>query len=307
MSQGIITFPPRNEPNAFFINLQLLYRDILRRPQNAPSYVDPEGVNVWLTEYFRFYLNGCTHDASVQRTLIEITTGISQATCGIETPIFPPRNLPNAFMNQLEVVYRDVLRRPLLVSYVDSEGANVWLAEYLRYRLAGCDHLNAEQKVFQQILGFGVQPVCSGPSGGGSSVTFNGTVPALGLNRHTLTVTGSGSRNANVRLTWSDPGVDLDLYGTRTNCAGDIPFNCSLLGFSIAESGTSEQMVIDITAGQDVYLWVDNFTNRAQSYTIVAAVAPGPGVSPTDDFEVQISPAVQTGATKPEGAPKFGR
>jgi hypothetical protein len=159
-----VIFPPRNEPNLFFGDLQALYRDQLHRTQTAPSYVDPEGENVWLTEYFRFSLNGCTHDQAVQRTLLEITTGGQQATCGAETPTFPPRDLPNLFQMQLEATYRDVLRRPLLFSYVDTEGANVWLAEYLRYRVVGgCDHPTAESKVFTQILGGGIQPVCTNP------------------------------------------------------------------------------------------------------------------------------------------------
>src|SRR5689334_10601651 len=53
MIQGSIVFPPRNEPNDFFSDLQTVYRDTLRRTQSAPSYVEPEGENVWLTEYFR--------------------------------------------------------------------------------------------------------------------------------------------------------------------------------------------------------------------------------------------------------------
>jgi hypothetical protein len=159
-----IVFPPRNEPNLFFGDLQALYRDQLHRTQTAPSYVDPEGENVWLTEYFRFSLNGCTHDQAVQKTLLEISTGGQQATCGAETPTFPSRDLPNLFQAQLEATYRDVLHRSLLFSYVDTEGANVWLAEYLRYRVVGgCDHPTAESKVFTQILGGGVQPVCTNP------------------------------------------------------------------------------------------------------------------------------------------------
>src|SRR5689334_12242990 len=32
--QGLVVFPPRNEPNMFFADLQRLYRDELRRPQS---------------------------------------------------------------------------------------------------------------------------------------------------------------------------------------------------------------------------------------------------------------------------------
>lgn len=160
MSQGIVAFPPRNEPNVFFGDLQALYRDVLGRPQTAVSYVDPEGQNVWLTEYFRFYLNGCPHQEAMNRTLAEIAFGGSQPVCGGETLLFPPRNLPFEFQLLLEGMYRDVLRRPQMLSYVDSEGANVWLAQYLRFRVSGCGHFDAENKVFMEIRGFGVQPDC---------------------------------------------------------------------------------------------------------------------------------------------------
>jgi hypothetical protein len=158
---SVIGFPPRNEPNAFFQDLTVLYRDFLKRPQTASTYVDPEGENVWLTEYFRFYLNGCSHQEAVSRTLAEITSGGTQPVCGQETPTFPPRNLPNEFQGQLENTYRDSLRRPQTLSYVDSEGANVWLAQYLRFRVSGCNHAVAQEKVFTEIRGGGVQPDCA--------------------------------------------------------------------------------------------------------------------------------------------------
>ncbi|MEO8679969.1 MAG: hypothetical protein ABI665_13035 [Vicinamibacterales bacterium] len=174
MNQGLVVFPPRNEPNVFFQNLQTLYRDTLRRPQDAPTYVDSEGQNVWLTEYFRFYLNGCSHEEASSRTLTEIATGSTLPTCGSENLAFPPRNLPNDFQNRLQAAYRDVLRRPQTLSYVDSEGANVWLAQYLRFRVSGgCDHATAESKVFTEIRGGGVQADCGPPwtrSGTGNTV-----------------------------------------------------------------------------------------------------------------------------------------
>lgn len=174
MRQGVVVFPPRNEPNTFFQNLQALYRDVLRRPLAAPTHVDAEGQNVWLTEYFRFYLNGCPHEEASSRTLTEITTGATLPTCGAETLAFPPRDLPNEFQNRLQATYRDVLRRPQTFSYVDSEGANVWLAQYLRFRVSGgCNHTTAESKVFTEIRGGGVQPDCGPPftrSGIGNTV-----------------------------------------------------------------------------------------------------------------------------------------
>jgi hypothetical protein len=297
---SVIGFPPRNEPNAFFQDLTALYRDFLRRPQSSVTYVDPEGENVWLTEYFRFYLNGCTHQDAVNRTLAEITLGGSQPTCGFETPTFPPRNLPNEFQGRLESTYRDVLRRSQILTYVDSEGANVWLAEYLRYRLSGCTHTVAEDKVFTQIRGGGVQSDCAG-----STSTLNGTVSAFGTNRSTLNVTGSGSANARVRLTWTDGGVDLDLYATGTACSGTDPFECPWLAESQANSGTSEEVSFRVQAGSSYYLWVDNFTNRSASYTLTSTILAG--VTSTGDVDLNVSPAVTPGPPKPASAQKFGR
>lgn len=52
-----------------------------------------------------------------------------------------------------------MLRRPVL-SAVDIEGDVVWVTEYIRYRVSGCSHAVATQKVFAQIEGRGVQPPC---------------------------------------------------------------------------------------------------------------------------------------------------
>ena len=62
-------------------------------------------------------------------------------------------------MNQLDDTYRDSLRRSLGSSFVNNEGAVVWVLEYLRYRLNGCNHGDATTKVLQQIRGQGIQPV----------------------------------------------------------------------------------------------------------------------------------------------------
>lgn len=256
---SVINFPPRDQPNAFFQSLIAYYRNVLRRTP-SPTYVDPEGQNVWLTEYFRFYLNGCPHSEAMNRTLSEITTGGTQPVCGAETRIFPPRNLPFEFQNQLEATYRDVLRRPVLTSFVDSEGANVWLAQYLRFRVSGCDHLTAEAKVLVEIGGGGVQPDCSR---GGTSVT--GTVGPLGTNSHPLQISGSGTRTLVLTLNWNDPTVDLDLYLTSAPCT---PASCTLLATSASNSGTFERITYTVRGGDRFLAWVDNFTSRAQTYTL---------------------------------------
>ena len=155
-----IPFPPRNEAYLFFQDLQALYRNVLRRPQTGTS-VDAEGQTVWLAEYFRFLVNGCTHQVASSRTLTEIETGLALPGCGTgSVSFFPPRNVVNEFQNQLEATYRDVLRRPQTLTYVDSEGTHVWIGEYLLRRVIGCDHASAESEVFTMIRGGGVESAC---------------------------------------------------------------------------------------------------------------------------------------------------
>lgn len=74
---------------------------------------------------------------------------------------FPPRNETNDFNTQLDEVYRDRLKRSPSSVYVNNEGRVVWILEYLRYRLNSCGHGDATMRVFQQILGQGIQPTCS--------------------------------------------------------------------------------------------------------------------------------------------------
>jgi hypothetical protein len=83
---------------------------------------------------------------------------------------FPPRNEPFDFRLRLEAQYQNVLRRPQQQSFVDIEGTIVWTQEYLRYRVNGCGQADAIARVAAQIVGQGVQPVCSNFTG--TTVTF---------------------------------------------------------------------------------------------------------------------------------------
>jgi hypothetical protein len=221
-NQGVINFPPRNEPNAFYQSLQGLYRDLLGRQQNSTSFVDPEGENVWLTEYFRFYLNGCSHEDSMTRTLAEIVSGGTQPVCGSERLVFPPRNLPNEFQGRLETTYRDVLRRPAGLYFVDTEGANVWLAQYLRFRVNGCDHLTAQNKVFMEIGGGGVQPVCV------VSTTTTTSIPT--------TTTTSIPTTTTTSISLPPLTSSFTVGGSTNNCVVNIA--CAFDGSASTGSGT---------------------------------------------------------------------
>ena len=157
-----IVFPPRNEPNDFFAQLIALYRDRLRAPAVA-TFVDPEGAVVWLSEYARYRVGLCDHGAAQSRVFTIVDGGATVGVCAL-TPTgaipFPPRNEGLQFMNALNVKYRDSLGRSAVTSFVDNEGAVVWVLEYFRYRLNGCTHGDAVTRVFQQILGQGIQPTC---------------------------------------------------------------------------------------------------------------------------------------------------
>lgn len=160
---GNITFPPRNEPNAFFQSLLAVYRDELRAGE-SPTYVDAEGAVIWLTEYARQRVGQCSHGTATTNTLNQITSNGGTLVCAT-TPVgpipFPPRNEGLLFMNELDNTYRDALGRSLGSSVVNNEGAVVWVLEYLRYRLNGCNHGDATTKVLQQIRTGVIAPVCT--------------------------------------------------------------------------------------------------------------------------------------------------
>ncbi len=157
-----ISFPPRNEPNDFYNQLIAVYRDQLGAGQ-VTTYIDPEGIVVWLIEYARYRVGLCDHSTAATRVFSAIDNTGVYGVCAL-TPAgsipFPPRNEGMDFMNALQVKYRDGLGRSAGSSFVDNEGAVVWVLEYLRYRLNSCSHGDATTKVFMQIRGQGIQPVC---------------------------------------------------------------------------------------------------------------------------------------------------
>lgn len=176
---SVVAFPPRNEPFAFREELESKYRDGLRRSPSS-TYVDLEGDIVWTQEYLRYRVNGCDHATAVQKVLDQIDGRGIAPVCGnppaAGAVLFPPRNEPFAFRQELELKYRDGLRRSATSSYVDIEGAIVWTQEYLRYRVNRCGHAAASAKVMSQIDGQGVAPTCWDALSGfwdGTSTYFN--------------------------------------------------------------------------------------------------------------------------------------
>ena len=74
---------------------------------------------------------------------------------------FPGRDQSFMFRNSLETKYRTGLGRSGNTTFVDIEGEIVWIQEYLRYRVNGCDHATALSRVLAQIDGAIGGPVCS--------------------------------------------------------------------------------------------------------------------------------------------------
>lgn len=79
---------------------------------------------------------------------------------------FPPRNEPNDFFNQLIGVYANELHAAPSSTYVDSEGAVIWLTEYTRQRVGQCSHEAAQTNTLNQITSNGSTFVCANTPAG---------------------------------------------------------------------------------------------------------------------------------------------
>jgi hypothetical protein len=87
---------------------------------------------------------------------------------GVSRPsaTFPSRTDELDFRQQLEAKYASGLRRSVSTTAVDVEGDAIWISEYIRYRVDGCDHATAIQRVFTQVDGGAPGPVCgTSPTG----------------------------------------------------------------------------------------------------------------------------------------------
>jgi hypothetical protein len=73
---------------------------------------------------------------------------------------FPARADGVQFRTELENKYIAMGRRPAQV-FVDMEGEATWVGEYYRYRVNGCDHDTATQRVMAQVDGAAPGPICS--------------------------------------------------------------------------------------------------------------------------------------------------
>lgn len=156
-----VVFPPRDQSLRFRQQLETYYRDVMRRGASQ-SFVDLEGTIVWTQEYLRYRVNGCSHAVAVARVMSIIDGGAIGPVCSSASSPFPPRNEPFAFRQDLEVKYRDSLRRGQTSTFVDTEGDIVWTQEYFRFRTMGCSDTQATDRVVEQLQGAPPANSCGG-------------------------------------------------------------------------------------------------------------------------------------------------
>ena len=75
--------------------------------------------------------------------------------------LFPSRADAFQFRNELETKYQTGLNRAASFTSVDREGDVVWVQEYIRYRVNGCDHATAIARVMTQIDGGAPGGICA--------------------------------------------------------------------------------------------------------------------------------------------------
>lgn len=159
-------FPPRDRTFDFLLRLTVVYRDVLRQG-GVSLFVDVEGQAVWIQELARYLANGCDFPTSVQRVFAQIDGNAPGFLCAPPaanaTIDFPPRDVVLAFMLLLDQKYQQ-MGRPAIFSAIDREGIVIWLLEYLRYSVNGCDHETATANVLIQITTrVGPPPICRKP------------------------------------------------------------------------------------------------------------------------------------------------
>lgn len=261
-----VNFPPRTEALLFRIALEAKYRDGLRR-NSVLTYVDQEGTVVWVQEYLRYRVNLCSHVDAIIRVFQQIDGFGVQPVCGVtNTAVFGPRQEPLDFMVQLEAKYQNGLRRTAQPTFVDVEGNVIWVQEYFRYRVSGCDHPTAQQKVFDQIDGRGVAATCApqapapappptggGGGGGGGLFTLTVSISQCGCVVGPIQVRANGvvvgQLGCPQTSSFAVPSGASVTVCDNTGCWGNgftmtqnlfLTLNCSLAGATSADSARFE-------------------------------------------------------------------
>ena len=275
-----IAFPPRDQVLDFFLALEAEYRDTLGRAQDNQGFVDAEGSAVWFPEWLRYVLNDCSVSDAATRVLLQIRGQGIQPACGVVAQgviNFPPRDQSLEFLNTLDGVYRDELSRPVELSHINLEGKAVWLQEYLRYRVNGCTNQEATDRVFQQIRGGGIAPVCAS----GDPPTLPSPPEYPGCSIETISsgtpVAGTLDQTDCTAPDWASSPADLyrvDLAAgdyVRITHKGTTLSNPYLI--LVDPAGTV--VATDDDGGGDLNAAIDGFVLAAGTYTIQATASYG--------------------------------
>ena len=99
--------------------------------------------------------------AGPSATLVDTTPMGAGGIAGPMDVLFPSRADAFQFRNELETKYQTGLNRAATVTFVDREGEVVWVQEYIRYRVNGCDHATATARVMAQIDGGTPGGICA--------------------------------------------------------------------------------------------------------------------------------------------------
>jgi hypothetical protein len=267
----VVVFPDRSEPFRFRVELEDVYRGL--GFQLTDTFVNIEGAVIWISEYLRYRLSACSHQDAINRvsSAIDNLNSPPPPECGGNAP-FPDRQEPFNFrVAFLEAKYRDGLRMPISRLYVNAEGDVIWTMEYLRYRVGGCSHAEATNKVILDIRGGGPQPICAAappPPAAAPRAAFDVIPnPGTNVNAPQCSVRSSGgSNNRNVLLCTFDatsstprPGItsyswNIDGQDSETNTSGERLQNTTIRcgGFGDPEvgvgAGTQKTVTLTVTS-----------------------------------------------------------
>jgi hypothetical protein len=156
---AIYSFPTRQEVVDFRRQLESQYRNVASR--RSTTFVDINSAAVWLSEYQRYRMGGCDHWAAQQRTMAQIDGFGVQPFCSVPgrlEPVSPSESVH--FRQALETKYRDDLRRAGSEVNLDPDTEALWIHEYMRNRLATCNHADALAHIIDQIDGVSAPLTC---------------------------------------------------------------------------------------------------------------------------------------------------
>lgn len=295
--------PPRNETVDFRNQLETKYQSGLNRSASLTA-VDREGEVTWIQEYIRYRVSGCDHGTAVQRAMTQIDGGAAGPDCGA-TPTgavavpFTSRADVVTFRQQLETRYQQ-MNRGLVSTFVDAEGAAIWISEYLRYRTNDCDHATAVQKVLTQVDGNAAPATCV-PVFEACSYRFGAAqeVPAAGGNFsvsiHKLTGTGACTwtvTNSSSFITNVDPTTG-EGFGVVTF---RVPQNNGAL--------RSGNLRFDYTGGSITYQVVQTASPYSVSFTLVDGFK-STGTTAECDIRSTATPCTFTASANLPGAQTY--